>query len=1136
MGDWDVTSEAHAPPADAPAATPSTAPVPPKEWDVASEAPAPSLLDVAKDTVTAVPKRIYEAGKSAVSNIWEGEKTRAKAAQENPSNVFTDWMGTSFSGVPAAAISPVTDLVSGAVKALSEPVAGGMAYGAQAVGEPAAKALNPNAKLPTHEEVYGALEPEVEKALGLIVPKDAALRDFGAFEGPLRPGDRGALPQPKPTPPPPDGGPLGMTLSKGETTGDLTDIQREQSAYRGSSGVPAQKRAQLFADQRKRQLEDLNDNVAAGLSPNGQQVVMTPHEAAEAVSGRLTATRRAQSADLQQEGRELVPSTYTDPLDAADTVSAGLRRSTDTLTAQQQQENAQLLRDRESLRGRLNNDGTVIARNPQEASDIISAGVTRAEEQATKVRDDAYEKFENIPGSFRPKAFVNVGNDVRRVLNDPKDPFILNDQTKNTSSAIEMLDTELGAPARIADDPATQSFAPFTPARINNIRKNLNARWKAAKNTANATNDYSDLEGMNRVKDAFDDIVDNALKRKRLFDGNGRALSQAWDDANAAHATLRKNFSRQGSGDTVGPVMSKIVGQREGQAMPANAIEQSTMSTKGGLPVLMGRRLQSVLGPTSPEIGALKQGAFSRAVEPTEGVAPFSPDKIADNLHELASSELGRTHFTTEERAALRQHANDTRSSVPTPRPKTDVVGAAIDKINGVGGQAATSQELRDTLFGRAGVGENQLGVKLAQHIKDTHGVNSPEFKALQEGQLSSAAQNSSRTAFDHETAADRLDDLFNGRGRAMSDVLFSPEEKAAANEYIGNLRDYAKRAATSDDEVERAMDRITGRDGRDPATAAEVRDMLYSRSVPRDTTFRTKLAQRLKNEFGEGSPQFTAVKQGLFRHLIDPGEDLKDWGPGKIHDRVKKFMNVEAPQTAATLYSPAERQMLHAYADMMKKLEVPQAGANWSNTATFVAKTMKNVGGKIGAGVGALLGRLMMPHLPYGVSEAVGAGLEAGISRAGQRIAERVEARGVAKHLPLAAEAMAKWQKAAARAASLNQPHYNKLAIAAYSDAARAMSGLGVDLRGIVGAAAQDENNKKKRPQDQKRNGGGVNPQTRAHGGTVGDSASTRPKDHPVIHGARLAPDGFYYLPDASRPGKYLRVIERGRQQHTAA
>jgi hypothetical protein len=32
-------------------------------------------------------------------------------------------------------------------------------------------------------------------------------------------------------------------------------------------------------------------------------------------------------------------------------------------------------------------------------------------------------------------------------------------------------------------------------------------------------------------------------------------------------------------------------------------------------------------------------------------------------------------------------------------------------------------------------------------------------------------------------------------------------------------------------------------------------------------------------------------------------------------------------------------------------------------------------------------------------------------------------------------------------------------------------------------------------------------------------------PKFHPGMIGARQAPDGNHYLPDPSRPGKYLRV-----------
>jgi hypothetical protein len=33
-------------------------------------------------------------------------------------------------------------------------------------------------------------------------------------------------------------------------------------------------------------------------------------------------------------------------------------------------------------------------------------------------------------------------------------------------------------------------------------------------------------------------------------------------------------------------------------------------------------------------------------------------------------------------------------------------------------------------------------------------------------------------------------------------------------------------------------------------------------------------------------------------------------------------------------------------------------------------------------------------------------------------------------------------------------------------------------------------------------------------------------PADMPPVPGARKAPDGYWYLPDPTRPGKYLRLV----------
>ena len=1134
----------------------------------ASPAKQPSFLDVAKDTVTGAPRQIYEAGKTALSNIWEGEQKRAKENEANPSNVLTDWMHTDFSGVPAAAIAPVTNLVKKGVEAVAEPIAGGMSYGAQAVGEPTARALNPNAKLPTHQEVYSALEPEVETALGLAIPKTAATRGLGTFEGPLRPqameqqpfyqaarGDTSPPPPPPPPEPPED--PFGVQLTKGEETENLKLRQRELAAKRNQASEQAYDVAKPWFDRRQEQLEAAKDVATARLSPTGDIVATTPHDAGTIISDTLKDQEAKRSVAAASEGdvlnqqiaeneEKLRPKGLLHPQDAADTVSQALSTSSEASSAAQQQKMAQLQRDREGIRGSLNNDGTVIAANPQEASDIISAGVTRAEEQATAARDAAYEKFESIPGSFRPQAFTNVANDVRRTLNDPKDPFILNDKTTpNTLSAIDDLDRSLGEPARVAADPDTQSFAPFTPSRINDVRKKLNAYWRAANNTARSTNDYSDLAGMNRVIDSFDGIVDNALKRKRLFDGNGRQISQAWDDANAAHANLRKTFSRQGSGDVVGPVMNKIVGAREGQAMPANQITQVTQGS-GGTPVLVGRRLQDIFGPTSPEIGALKQGLWSKAVEPPEGVAPFTPEKVADNIHNLASSELGRTHFTPEELQRMRQHANDTRASVVAPKPATDVVGKAIDKINGVGGQPWTSEELRGHLFGRDGTGPTPLGEKLTQHVKDTYGDNSPEFQAIQRGQISSLTRvPQGRAGFDPQGIAGDVRSFLENKTAA--DRLYSPEQQDKLRQYADRLDNHATQSEAKlkdleartkiapGDSVEKTIARITGRDGGPGASPMEVASTILGKA---DKTESLGVIRRLKQIMPP--EKFAAIKQAIFRQTVEPGptENKVNWGSNNIVTKIGNLFN-KAPDLVNEVFSPEDQKMIKAFQEMHRKISTPQEGVNWSNNPTWSNRMMKRAIYGVGQIIGSIVGGAVGSAFgPWGAAAGALTGEAAGVGL-GLRYAKKADvkmAKEISRLLPDIGQKAKDYQKALAAYQRSQQPYYKTKMITSGAAFNNALRPLGVSLGNIYGAAAaQDDKNKNTGPQNQKRNGGGVQPQTRAHGGTVGDSAPAKPSLHPVIHGARLAPDGRYYLPDASRPGKYLRVIERGRQ-HTAA
>ncbi len=909
-------------------------------------APAPPTFGgTIGSQLTRMPTAIYEAGKGALSDIWEHEKQRAAHPEAIQPGLSSALPTEALSDVASGAlktVSPALEPFEKAAETAAGPVTAGMTKGIQAVGEPIAKALSPDAKLPTYEEVYGKIHPEVMTALGLMLPTEAS------------PGMGLSRPRITVRPPPPPAAPeLGITLSKGQETGDLPLIQREQAALRNQAGPAAYERAQKFKEQQESQIEALRANAPS-------------------------------------------------PLDSADTVAENLRTTALDQAATDAQRGQRLTAEHENIRSNLSNDGRVIAQTPQEAADIIGASVTRAEEQARVARDDAYAAFTSQPGTFEPRVFGNIGKDIRASLNSGTDPVVLNSKTTPMAiAAVRDMDQTIGAAARNAMDPAVKSFKPFTPASVDDVRKRLVAFQRQASASARASGDFSDVRAIGAVKDAFDDIVQRGLRNPKLFSGNGRAVADAMANARGMHADLRSTFSSQGPGDKVGPAMQQIIG-RGTQSASSNQIAKWLYGT-GEQPVQVARRMVDLFGEASPEVSALKQGLFSHITERPPGVTQWGPEQVADRIYDFVNGrgrELAREYFNPNEQARLRAYADRLRASVAPPPPRTDVVSRALDRINGVGGQGATSAELADTLFGRSGMGENPLGVKLAQHVRDTYGLDSEAFNAIRAGMVS---------------------------------------------------------------------------------------------------------------KLTDGSP--AAVAKKIDEHLFGHGRPMAD-----------------------TLYSPAERAMLQRYGEFMGKLQVPQAGANWSGTATpILAKISKAVGGVIGM----IVGHHLLPG-GYGLGEVTGAYLGSKMSSA---VENAMNARKIAAQLPLVSEAMDRWQRAVTAATRANAPTASPVVTAAAANLQRALINLHPSLTfknimadisgpGTARANQQNQQNIPRGPAQQK-DGGAVENKSAApqlaHGGTVADASASKPKTrfHPQQIGARQAPDGHWYV---KRAGRYLRVVPRGR------
>lgn len=214
-------------------------------------------------------------------------------------------------------------------------------------------------------------------------------------------------------------------------------------------------------------------------------------------------------------------------------------------------------------------------------------------------------------------------------------------------------------------------------------------------------------------------------------------------------------------------------------------------------------------------------------------------------------------------------------------------------------------------------------------------------------------------------------------------------------------------------DGVGRVVEQIIGSGGRAQDIPAKVADHLYGASGVSPSTLNVNVANRVKKVLGDQSPEWMGVKQGLFSRLTETAPGVTDISSKKISDNLNQFLNGKGKTLAAAIYSPQERAMLQAYADMHKKLIVPQAGANWSNSATFLQRSINRASSHVGKIVGAGLGRLLLPGLPWGTSEALGAAASA----APAAIQRARFNRQITRQMPLVAQQFERWQQALAKA-----------------------------------------------------------------------------------------------------------------------
>jgi len=223
--------------------------------------------------------------------------------------------------------------------------------------------------------------------------------------------------------------------------------------------------------------------------------------------------------------------------------------------------------------------------------------------------------------------------------------------------------------------------------------------------------------------------------------------------------------------------------------------------------------------------------------------------------------------------------------------------------------------------------------------------------------------------------------DEFDGHvERSIADGLFSGDEAA-----LPTLREaraaFAKYRQTftptgPGDEVGRTMQKIVERD----AQPQEVANLLFGQVKVGASGSSVRLAARLRDVLGPDSPEWSAIRQGLWQRLTTKPEGVDDFGPQALSTRIHTFLNGDGSGLARTLYSADELATMREFAAVMKILAPMKVRGGTSNpnsdTAPMLGSMIAKLSGRadqLGGMLGGLFGTgLAGAALSYGIGRAI--------------------------------------------------------------------------------------------------------------------------------------------------------------------
>ncbi len=315
----------------------------------------------------------------------------------------------------------------------------------------------------------------------------------------------------------------------------------------------------------------------------------------------------------------------------------------------------------------------------------------------------------------------------------------------------------------------------------------------------------------------------------------------------------------------------------------------------------------------------------------------------------------------------------------------------------------------KDSVYGEVAAG-NDAGITLRgieQWRKNLTAMRSDAIAAAPTNPSDARAMRAIIEAFDDHVEAVVKSPAFRGDPRVVQAWL---DARAAHADFKGTFGKQGGR-----DPVGSVVQKVIGDRVNDPAIASDVANFAFGASgvVPNSTN--VGVARRFREILGAQSPEWSAVKQGLWSRLTEmPTGDAM--GHKKIADRITTFL--ANPQAASVYYAPWQQNLMREYAEMHRRITVPQAGAQWSNNVT--TKTFENISNKVGTVIGAILGGSVGKAIGLPVIGEVAGAAAAQIPK---RFDQAKEARLIRQQMPVLAGRMQAYAQAMGKAQAKTIP-----------------------------------------------------------------------------------------------------------------